>query len=198
MVRGATGFVSGYAPASDNGLVMAVADTTSFTYYKVDLTTAVASKLSVSQRGTGEGSLGYYAGYFRGLSADGSTAYRVGWSHVTTGQNGGVDAVVVGDGSRNDASVEWLTVPLADGHGLPIAARAYPGAGNGSFIGVAPVTKDGKLSAVSWDASGAKVMCTWSHAEFPRTPLGDLGYVGVGTNKNTIGVAGVKYGLSWK
>lgn len=152
-----------------------------YNYYSLDTTTAQATPLGFSPRGSDESDPGYYAGYHRVASKDGLTLYRLGYKYVTSQSEQGLNAVDLND--PTSVQVTW-TDELSPLHDFYMTCDRYDLPTGPAFVSLAPSLTDTKrgLDIVQWSlAAGgadAQVLATLGNAHPPSiSHLGDLGYL---------------------
>ena len=95
-----------------------------FDFFTLDTGTGVATKTGSAHRGSSESDPGYYAGFFRAVSHDGSTAFRLGYKLVTTQGEQGLGSTTTTTTAAGEA--KWTD--------LPVAATGYAGLGLGGSL----------------------------------------------------------------
>ena len=114
-VTGATDFPVGMAMGPDGLLVFATESydgdaVEGFDFFTLEAGTGVATKTGSVRRGSSESDPGYYAGFFRAVSHDGSVAFRLGYKLVTTQGEQGLGSTTT---TAAAAEAKWADLPVA-------------------------------------------------------------------------------------
>jgi hypothetical protein len=157
-----------------------------YNFYSLDPVSARATLLGSTRKGSDESDPAFYSGYFRAISSDLQTFYRLGYKYVTAQDTMGLCSSTV---SAAGTTVTWED-HVSTNHHQYMTIDKWEGSSNGTvFVSLAPNMQDAQrnLDIVQWQPGSDDVttLASLTNAHPPSAlSLGDLGYIGSHISKN--------------